>query len=59
MSTLVFPLPAPGSVPKREPVAWNADHPYQGLGFREIHATHKPVGFGLTEYPVIVAGAAP
>ena len=34
--SLVFPLPAPGSVPKKAPLPWDeagADH---GLGFREV-----------------------
>jgi len=36
-TSLIFPLPAPGSVPKRAPIPWNPAHPYQGLGFREVH----------------------
>ena len=34
--SLIFPLPAPGSQPKREPVKWDAEHPFRGLGFREL-----------------------
>ena len=34
--SLIFPLPAPGSQPKRAPVPWDAAHPRRGLGFREI-----------------------
>lgn len=30
---LIFPLPAPGSQPKRAPVPWDPAHPFQGLGF--------------------------
>lgn len=37
-TSLIFPLPAPGSTPKRAPVPWDPAHPYQGLGFRQIHA---------------------
>jgi hypothetical protein len=33
--SLIFPLPVPGSVPKREPIKWDAQAPYRGLGFRE------------------------
>ena len=35
--SLIFPLPAPGSAPKRAPIPWDPAHPYQGLGFRQIH----------------------
>jgi 3',5'-cyclic AMP phosphodiesterase CpdA len=34
--SLVFPLPAPGSVPKKAPVAWDAEHPSRGLGYRRV-----------------------
>ncbi len=33
---LMFPLPAPLSVPKKSPIPWDAAAPYKGLGFREI-----------------------
>src|SRR5436190_74058 len=36
--SLIFPLVAPGSKPKREPVPWDAAQPYKGLGFRGIEA---------------------
>jgi 3',5'-cyclic AMP phosphodiesterase CpdA len=36
--SLMFPLPAPGSQPKRLPVPWDAAAPYKGLGYREIEA---------------------
>ena len=36
--SLIFPLPAPGSVPKRAPIPWNPAKPYNGLGFRNIEA---------------------
>lgn len=36
--SLIFPLPAPGSQPKREPVRWDPLRPFQGLGYREITA---------------------
>jgi 3',5'-cyclic AMP phosphodiesterase CpdA len=50
--SLIFPLVAPGSKPKREPVPWDAAQPYRGLGFRSIE-TETPVK--ITEYPVIKA----
>jgi hypothetical protein len=34
--SLIFPLPAPGSVPRRVPVPWDPARPYQGLGLREV-----------------------
>ena len=34
--SLIFPLPLPGSVPKRVPIPWNPAEPYGGLGFREV-----------------------
>jgi hypothetical protein len=35
-TSLIFPLPAPGSQPKREPVKWDPAQPFRGLGFREV-----------------------
>ena len=35
-TSLIFPLPAPGSQPKREPVKWDPTQPFRGLGFREV-----------------------
>lgn len=34
--SLMFPLPAPGSVPKREPLAWNPGDATHGIGFRVV-----------------------
>jgi hypothetical protein len=34
--SLIFPLPAPMSLPKKAPVAWDPAHPLRGLGFREV-----------------------
>jgi hypothetical protein len=34
--SLVFPLPAPGSVPKKGPLPWDPDHPLRGLGWRDV-----------------------
>jgi hypothetical protein len=36
-TSLIFPLPAPGSQPKRAPIPWDPVHPYRGLGFRQGH----------------------
>jgi predicted phosphodiesterase len=48
--SLMFPLPAPGSQPKRAPLPWDADHPYRGLGIRTIEA--EPGAYSITELPV-------
>ncbi|WP_394366850.1 metallophosphoesterase family protein [Mesoterricola silvestris] len=42
--SLIFPLPAPGSVPKRAPLPWNPDLPYQGLGLREVDLRSRKAG---------------
>jgi hypothetical protein len=34
--SLVFPLPAPGSVPKKAPLPWDAASPDHGLGWRSV-----------------------
>src|SRR6478735_1231695 len=34
--SLVFPLPAPGSVPKKAPLAWDPQSADHGLGYREV-----------------------
>jgi predicted phosphodiesterase len=35
-TSLIFPLPAPMSVPKKAPVPWDETKPYRGLGYREV-----------------------
>jgi len=50
--SLIFPLPAPGSQPKRVPIPWDAAQPYKGLGFRNVEAEVKKPAYELTEYPV-------
>jgi Icc-related predicted phosphoesterase/plastocyanin len=47
---MMYPLPAPGSVPKKEPVTWDSTVPYKGLGYRVVAV--KKTGYTLTEYPV-------
>jgi 3',5'-cyclic AMP phosphodiesterase CpdA len=48
---LMYPLPAPHSVPKKAPISWNADKPYENLGFRQVDAAD----FKLTEMTVTAA----
>lgn len=50
--SLIFPLPAPGSQPKRAPLPWDAEHPYRGLGVREVRAEKKRDAYAITEIPV-------
>jgi 3',5'-cyclic AMP phosphodiesterase CpdA len=50
--SLIFPLPAPGSQPKREPVKWDPANPYRGLGFREVEAESAKRTFDIKELPV-------
>jgi len=50
--SLMFPLPAPGSQPKREPLPWDPAQPYRGLGFRDIEAEVARNTFAITEVPV-------
>jgi 3',5'-cyclic AMP phosphodiesterase CpdA len=47
--SLMFPLPAPGSQPKRLPVPWDAAAPYKGLGYREVEAEIAKHDFAITE----------
>ncbi len=50
--SLIFPLPAPGSQPKRTPLPWDAAQPYKGLGFRSIEAEVDKAEYLITELPV-------
>ena len=50
--SLMFPLPAPGSVPKRQPIPWDPEHPARGLGYREVEVAAKDGGVKLEEYDV-------
>ena len=61
--SLIFPLPAPGSVPKRAPIPWDPTEPYRGLGLREV-AVHSQkanlfaapqVQESIQEFPVVTA----
>ena len=51
--SLIFPLPAPGSMPKRVPLAWDPAHPYRGLGFRQVEAETDE--YKIAEFPVLKA----
>jgi hypothetical protein len=49
--SLMFPLPAPGSLPKRAPIPWDQAAPYKGLGFRGIEAEGRGQ-YRITELPI-------
>lgn len=50
--SLVFPLPAPGSRPTRDPLPWNPLTPYAGLGFREIDTAEHGTRVTAREFPL-------
>jgi hypothetical protein len=50
--SLVFPLPAPGSVPKKVPLAWDPAAPFKGLGYREVDLGASAES-RLAELPVV------
>jgi 3',5'-cyclic AMP phosphodiesterase CpdA len=50
--SLVFPLPAPGSQPKRMPIPWDAAAPFKGMGWRSVAADPKKPDFKLAQHPV-------
>ncbi len=51
-TSLIFPQPAPGSQPKRTPVAWDPASPFKGLGFREVGAKPAAHTLALTQVPL-------
>jgi len=53
--SLIFPLPAPGSVAKKAPIPWDAARPYQGLGYRRVEPRAADAARRITELPVTEA----
>ena len=51
--SLIFPLPSPGSQPKRAAIPWNPAAPYKGLGFREVEADVNHGKYEISEFPVV------
>jgi 3',5'-cyclic AMP phosphodiesterase CpdA len=47
--SLVFPLPAPGSVPKKAPLPWDPASVDHGLGYREVKRV--AAGLDVQEHP--------
>jgi hypothetical protein len=56
--SLIFPLPPPGSQPKRAPVPWDPAHPGRGLGFRDANEEDAARAWRLTEHSMETAVAA-
>jgi hypothetical protein len=50
---LMYPLPAPLSLPKQKPVQWDPAVPYQGLGFRRVKSKTSSGEWDIKEYPVV------
>jgi 3',5'-cyclic AMP phosphodiesterase CpdA len=55
-TSLIFPLPAPGSAPQRTPIPWDASQPWRGLGFREVERHEAMVAqYDIEQYPLAKA----
>jgi calcineurin-like phosphoesterase family protein len=50
---LMYPLPAPMSVPKKAPLPWDPAKPYGGLGFRTVQTKSSGAPYSLTELPLV------
>ena len=48
--SLIFPLPAPGSLPKKAPAPWDPSSPDHGLGFRHV-GPYTELGATVREVP--------
>ncbi len=53
--SLMWPLPAPGSLPKKIQLPWDPRQPYKGLGYREIAADPDQSRYDLSEFPIAKA----
>jgi len=51
--SLIFPLPAPGSQPKRAPIPWDPAAPGKGLGYRNVVVELYDGDTKLTEMPIV------
>ena len=56
---MMYPLPAPHSVPKKGPIPWDPAHPYQGLGYRRAEARARQADLALTELSVVQVNQPP
>ena len=53
VQSLIFPLPAAGSAPKRAPLPWDPNQPYRGIGFRSVEADIKDANYKIAELPLV------
>jgi len=58
-ASLIFPLPAPGSAPKRAPLPWDDKQPYRGLAWRDVEAYPAKGTYRLEEKPIKAVWTAP
>jgi 3',5'-cyclic AMP phosphodiesterase CpdA len=49
---LMYPLPAPGSVPKKAPIPWDPAVPYKDLGYRGVEVNAGKGAYLIKEYPL-------
>ena len=49
--SLIFPLPAPGSVPKKAALPWDPNSPDHGLGYRQV--SHLADALKVEEHPFV------
>jgi Calcineurin-like phosphoesterase len=50
-TSLIFPLPAPGSQPSRAPLKWDPAQPLRGLGWRDVQR-QGAAGFAIAQHGV-------
>jgi 3',5'-cyclic AMP phosphodiesterase CpdA len=50
--SLVFALPSAGSVPKKQPLPFDAAAPFKGLGYRQVDMPTPPADLRILEEPV-------
>ena len=51
--SLIFPMPAPGSVPKKFQIPWDDAHPFAGLGFRGVNVAKHGENVTLGEHALL------
>jgi predicted phosphodiesterase len=56
---MMYPLPAPHSVPKKAPIPWDRAHPYQGLGYRQAQESLRLTELALSEFPIATVEEQP
>lgn len=57
--SLIFALPAPGSVPKKGPISWDAANPGKGLGYRSVALSEAGLADRIVELASTAAPVVP